>query len=212
KPWEVFADSGRTTRILRSFLAAVLALFFAAEATFSAVMIWYGWGNKPYYSKADTAVVMGAEIRDGAPSKIFQSRLEKALGYLTDLPDTRVVVTGGQGKKETRAEGDVAAEWLMAKGIAPERIIIDNQSLDTCENMENTARLLAENGLPPKVVICTDGCHQMRSQLYAKMNGMTATGIASPTPWGLFPAYWLREQAGICEAVLIKYGVLANRR
>ncbi|MEG0752513.1 MAG: YdcF family protein [Angelakisella sp.] len=210
RPWEVFAGKGSACRFLRRFLGICLSLFFVAEAAFSGVMVWKGWSNLPTNQRPTTAVVMGCLIKGDQPSKILQNRLEKALLYLTDRPEAKVVVTGGQGTVEEYPEADIEAKWLIERGISPDRIIIENRSLDTYENMENTAALLMEKGLPMEAVLFTDGFHQYRSQYYARLHGITVTGIPSPTPWGLFPSYWVREQAAICEMMLMEWGILPH--
>lgn len=202
-PWEVFAGKGRSVVVVRRVLAVVLAVFLLAEVALSAMMYFKGWRNSPGYSGQDTAVVMGAHIKGDQPSLMLQNRLAAALAYLNEAPEARVVVTGGWGRREQYSEAEIEAKWLVERGIAPERIIIEDGSKDTYENMQNTADLLSANGLPPNVVIFTDGFHQLRSQLYARLHGLSPTGISSPTPWGLLPSYWLREQAAIVEALLV---------
>ena len=81
---------------------------------------------------------------------------------------------------------------------------MENQSSNTRENLELTAPLLKQAGLGPQVVMVSDGFHQLRGQLYARRVGLEPTGLPSKTPWGLLPTYWLREQMGICKALLLE--------
>lgn len=202
RPWEVFSNRGRPTTILRGVLGVVLILFLAAEAVFSACMIYKGWYNRPDYSQPDTAVVLGCDIRGDQPTLVLQRRLEQARDYLNAVPAAKVVVTGGLGEGHEYTEAYVEAKWLTEQGIAPERILLEDRSVNTYQNLQYAAELMAANNLPPRAVVCSDGFHQLRGQLYARVHGLTATGLPSATPWGLLPGYWVREQAAICAAWL----------
>lgn len=44
---------------------------------------------------ADYIIVLGAQMRDWGPSVVYKARLDSAIEYLNDNPDTKVIVTGG---------------------------------------------------------------------------------------------------------------------
>ena len=215
-PWEVFAHRGRVKSFFRILLSTALCCFLVAEIALSAGMYWFGWRNPPQPDSNATAVVLGAGLKNDQPSRILTYRLESALLYLNEHPDAQVVVTGGLGPRATRTEGEAMAEWLTKRGIDPARILLENQSLDTRENLRNAVTLLSENNMPQQMVLFTDGFHQWRSQMYARLAvaentgeptaakffGAQITGIPNRTPWGLIPCYWLREQAALAEAFL----------
>lgn len=209
-PWEIFAGRGRWHRLLRRLLGVLLSLFLVAELALSAVMLLVSRGNTPSYSTPTTAVVLGCLTIGDKPSRMLENRLQQALLYLNQLPEAKVVVTGGQGEREDYPEAEIAAKWLTEQGIAPQRILLESQSLDSYQNIAYTATLLQQNSLPMEAVLFTDSFHQLRCQLYARQHGMLVTGVSSPTPWGLLPAYWLREQAALCEALLVVGGILPN--
>lgn len=201
--WEIFSGRGRLSRLLRRLLGVALSLFLVVELALSAIMVMAATINTPTYSDSVTALVLGCDITGEAPSKMLKNRLEKALIYLNEVPDAKVVVTGGKGANRLYSESAVEAKWLTEKGIAPERIILEDRSTDTYENIQYAVELLTQNGLPPQAVLFTDGFHQLRCQLYARSFGLQATGVASNTPWGLLPAYWLREQMALAKAVMV---------
>lgn len=201
--WEIFSGRGRSSRLLRRLLGVALVVFAVAELAMSAIMLMAAKVNTPTYSDSVTAVVLGCKITGETPSKMLENRLEKALVYLNEVPAAKVIVTGGISKDELYSEAAVQAKWLTEKGIAPERIIIEDRSANTYQNIQYTVEQLEQNGLPPQVVLFTDGFHQLRCQLYTRALGVQATGVASNTPWGLLPAYWLREQMALVEAALV---------
>lgn len=190
--------------ILHRLLSLALGVGLTVEGLFSIVMIQAGWFHPPVQGQQATAVVLGCLTIGDQPSRMLRYRLEKALSYLEQQPEAMVVVTGGKGDRETCSEGEVSARWLEEHGISPDRILVENQSSNTRENLELTVPLLKQAGLGPQVVIVSDGFHQLRGQLYARRVGLEPTGLPSKTPWGLLPTYWLREQMGICKALLLE--------
>jgi uncharacterized SAM-binding protein YcdF (DUF218 family) len=68
-----------------------------------------------------------------------------------------LIFTGGLGKitKETfkKPEADVFAEIAIKMGVPKDKILIENQSTNTGENIRLTKKLLAEKGLDPKSFI-----------------------------------------------------------
>lgn len=206
-PWPSFRrwlENGRCAPLVHRLLSLALALGLTAEALFSLVMIQAAWFHPPRQGESATAVVLGCLTMGDQPSRMLRYRLEAALSYLEQQPEAMVVVTGGKGERETHSEGEVSARWLEAHGISPARILVENQSSNTRENLEQAALLLEQAGLGNQVVVVSDGFHQLRGQLYAKRAGLCPTGIPSRTPWGLLPTYWLREQMGVCKAIFLE--------
>lgn len=197
-PWEVFSGGG-FAGVARKVIGVLLTVLLAAELVLSGLMIW-GAGNRPADGDA-VAVVLGCQTKNGQPSTMLENRLEQAIIYLESHPETMVVVTGGVDYGEPFTEAQVQAAWLEQRGIDPGRIIIENSSRDTRENLAYAADLIGTAGLGNRVVIFTDGFHQLRGQMYARLAGLEPRGIASGTPWGLLPCYWLREQAALCAAI-----------
>ena len=214
--WDAFPDplypgypreSERWWQILRRVLAALLALMLLAGAVLSAVMARAAWGNPPPEEAQVTLVVLGCQVRDGRPSRMLRGRLDAALAWLEEHPGAPVVVSGGQGPDEAVSEAAAMTEYLLERGIPGESIYREDRSTGTRENLEYSARLIREEGLPEAAAVVTDGFHQLRGQIYAGRAGLSPVyGIPSQGPWGLAPGYWVREFAGIAKAVLLEEG------
>ena len=56
------------------------------------------------------------------------------------------VVSGGQGPGETMTEGEAMEIWLEARGIDPQRIIVEDRATSTWENLENSFALIRGRG------------------------------------------------------------------
>ena len=88
-------------------------------------------------------------------------------------------------------------DWLVANGIAPERIYMEDKSVNTEENLRFSKRIIDANGLPQRITIVTDAFHQLRADILAKKQGIESNNISADTVWYLLPTYWVREWFGI---------------
>jgi len=82
---------------------------------------------------------------------------------------------------------------LISAGIAEARILLEDRSTSTYENITWSAEIIREHGLFTKVAIATDIFHQFRSQSYARNEGFLPSAIVSRTYRSVLPFYWLRE-------------------
>lgn len=188
---------GRAPR-LRRVLALGLAVAFFGGVALSIPMAAQGFFSQPTEAP-QTIVVLGAKVNaDGSPSLILSHRLATAAQLLDQYPEAVCVVSGGQGEDEPLPEATVMARVLVEQGIGPQRILLEDKSTNTEENMANTAALLQQNGLPAQVTLVTDSFHQYRSSLRACQAGLEPSSVSSVTPWGLFPSYWVREFFALC--------------
>lgn len=176
----------------------------AAAAVLTGVMLYAAHAIPPdYENPPGTAVVLGAKISGDEPSLMLQRRLNVAYDYLQRVPTANVVVSGGQGRDEAVAESRVMKQYLVGRGIDPSRIYEENASENTGENLALSAQIIRANGLDERVVICTDGFHQLRSAYFAGRNGLEpAASLSSKTPWGLVPMYYIREWVGLAKALI----------
>ena len=94
--------------------------------------------------KLDYIIVLGAQVRENGPSVVLKYRLDTAIMYLEENPDTICIVSGGQGKNEPFSEAHGMATYMVQNGVASDRILIEDQSTNTIENIQQ-AILPAEN-------------------------------------------------------------------
>src|SRR5699024_9337640 len=79
-------------------------------------------------------IVLGAGLRGDRPSLLLRYRLDKAYEYACEHPDAIVITTGGQGRDETVPEGQAMRDYLIAKGLDPDRVLQETKSTSTEEN------------------------------------------------------------------------------
>lgn len=112
-------------------------------------------------------VILGCQVKPWGPSILLQDRLDKALDYLENEPDMTVVVSGGQGPDEHISEARAMADYLMEQGIGKERILLEDQSHNTVQNLTLTRQLLDELGydLEQDIVVVSNGFHLTRVRM-----------------------------------------------
>lgn len=120
-------------------------------------------------------IVFGAPVgRDGRPRRPLARRLEQALREARLDPAALVLVTGGPADGRP-AEAAVMRDWLVARGLAPERILCEAHARSTRENARFSAPLLARAGVA-RVTLVTDRFHLRRSR-YLLRRALAASGL-----------------------------------
>ena len=153
-------------------------------------------------SGLDALVVLGAGLRpDGTPSEALAYRLDAALDYLEDNPDTVCVVSGGQGLGESRTEAGAMYDYLLEHGLEAARVTREDRSTSTAENVRNSAGLLEPDS---SVGIVTNDFHLYRALRIAEKNGLAGTsGLAAPSNPLYLPQSALRECAALAKDLLV---------
>ena len=192
--------ASRVKRV-RTAVCAVLAVGLLAAGGLSALILGTAAAAQPP-AGLDTLVVLGAGLRpDGSPSEALRYCLDAALAYLNENPGTTCLVSGGQGLGEPRAEADAMADYLVAHGLDEGRIVREDRSRTTAENIRNSVGLLAPGS---SVGIVTNDFHLYRALRIAEKNGLSgACGLAAPSNPLYLPNATLRECAAIAKDALV---------
>ena len=153
-------------------------------------------------------IVLGAQVKSSGPSQVLKYRLDAAAEYADRHPSTKIIVSGGQGSNEPDTEAKIMKDYLLENypKLSPdqsrelgqgsgldqsrERIILEDQSLTTDQNIRNT--LLITGDLP--VTIVTNNFHLYRAMRIAEKNGYSkVSGLAAPSNPFYLPNNMLRE-------------------
>jgi uncharacterized SAM-binding protein YcdF (DUF218 family) len=145
----------------------------------------------------DYLIVLGAQVRGTTISKSLQKRLDTAITYLKNNPSTVAIVSGGKGSKEAITEAEAMYLYLRTKGISSTRILQEDKSTNTKENICFSKAFLKDNA---SVAIVTNGFHIFRATNIAKKQGITQVqGLAAPTDLLLSINYYVREAVGVVK-------------
>lgn len=150
----------------------------------------------------DYIIVLGAQVRGDHPSRALRRRIMRAAEYLEENPETIAVLSGGQGPGEEMTEAACIRQELLKMGIQKERMILEEASTSTWENLDLSARLAPvkekETGL------ITQDFHVYRSLRLARHQGYEwVYGIAAPSEWMYQPHFMVREAFALVKEKLV---------
>lgn len=194
-PWARWAR-----RIALGLLAAGFALFAALEVRV------LSWARTDAETPASAIVVLGAGVNGTAPSLSLETRLDAALAYALDHPEVPIVVSGSQGPGEEISEAACMYGWLTARGVPPERILLEDRARDTEENIRYSLALLEERGIAGSVAVVTSGYHLCRAALHMERMGGSMVPVAAPMPAQYLPLsvnYYIREAFAMAAELLL---------
>ena len=151
-----------------NWLTVLLALVLAGATCFLIPFIAVLAGSRSdIQGDPRIMVIVGCQLRQDGPSILLQDRLDTALAYLEDHPDMTVVVSGGQGTSEPTSEAQGMCDYLVRHGVDRERIILEDRSFNTRENVAYSLEALAANGYGTSggVVLVSNAFHVTRARM-----------------------------------------------
>jgi SanA protein len=147
------------------------------------------------------AIVLGNRVfPDGTPCDELEARLDTARALYAAGRARKVIASGGVARKRGYDEPHAMAAWLVARGVKPDDVIVDEGGHRTSATMADSAALGVRSAL-----IVTQGYHLPRSIYLARHAGIDGLGVPAPARrWGLFD--WgkvlIRETAARAEVVV----------
>jgi uncharacterized SAM-binding protein YcdF (DUF218 family) len=147
--------------------------------------------------RVDYLIVLGARVKGTTPSLSLQYRIDAAAKYLKDNQTTIAIASGGKGDGEDISEAEAIKNGLIVQGIEEERIILEDKSTDTVENISFSMKLIP-NYLKTGLVVSND-FHIYRAKLIAKDLGLQLAGLPADTPKIAIPKSYSREYLAITK-------------
>ncbi len=182
--------------IIYGFIAVCFTIFVVIEA-----MIIKDMNSKPD-DDCKYMIVLGCQIRGDMVTKSLRMRLDVAYEYAKCNPEVIIIVSGGKGQGENTSEAEAMYRYLTQKGIEGSRIIKEEQSTNTDENMSYSAQFIESK--EDKVAIVTSNFHIFRAKLLAKAKGLcNICGAASPSDSILLVNYMVREAIGVVKDFMV---------
>ncbi len=144
-------------------------------------------------------IVLGAKVNGEEMSLSLLYRAQKALEYLQSNPDTKVIVTGGQGPGENITEAEALSRFFLENGIPEQRILQEALSTSTYENLKFTKNLYQID----EAIIVSNDFHLYRSISLAEKVGIKGYPLAAETPAVVKTSLFIREYAAIIKMKLL---------
>ena len=178
--------------MIRRILIILLSLVFCSFLMIEGMIL--GGFHKDIRSDVDYLLILGAQVHQSGPSTVLRYRLDKAVTYLTDHPETICIVSGGQGSNEPFPEAEGMADYLIQNGIPEARIRKETQSRTTEENISFSMQYFKKSD---SVGLVTNNFHVFRALQTAEDQGLTnVRGLAAPSTVLYLPNNLLREYLG----------------
>ena len=150
----------------------------------------------------DYRIVLGAHVNGTRLSRALRFRVEKAEEYLRENPRTLAVLSGGRGVDEKISEAKAMADYLLAHGIERERLLLEERSVSTAENLRFSLELLPDR--KQKIGIVTNNFHIFRSVAIGRKLGCEKIwGLAAPYPSWKLLWYSFREVLAIVKDKIV---------
>lgn len=202
---------GGRNRLGRRLLSALLALILAAVLLFAGLLcaVLVGDRDRMTGGEAETVVILGCQVMpSGNPSVLLRDRLDTALDYLEGQPQATVIVSGGQGDNEPMSEAQCMYDYLTAHGIDENRILMEENSHNTYQNLCNAVALMADP--TAEVVVVSNGFHLTRVRmLWSRISGgqdnlSTLAAPSSHLPSRLY--MYIREPLALVKSFIFDRG------
>ena len=147
-------------------------------------------------------IVLGAGLNKDTPSLTLRKRIHTALNYSNNNQTAIIIASGGKGGNEIYSEAEVISKILQENGINNNRIIIEDKSRNTYENLKYSGNFV--DNFDKKIVIVSSEFHLFRAKYIARKMGYKNIGtLASKTPSILLLNYYIREYFAIIKELLV---------
>ena len=153
----------------------------------------------------DFIIIHGAGLKEGKyVTPLLKLRIDKAVEAFkkSKNPDIKIIVSGGQGSDEEISEAQAMANYILEETDIPsEKIILEDKSTTTYENLlfsKEHGERLVEN---PKFLFVTNNYHVYRTGAYAKKIGLNGDGLGCQTARYYIPSAFIREFIALCVKI-----------
>ena len=149
-------------------------------------------------------IVLGASILvENTPCKTLECRLMLAIEYLNKFSESKVIVTGGQGVDEVVSEASVMKKYLVEHGINSDRILVEDKSTSTFENLNNSKKFIKDT---EEIMIISSRYHLFRAKMLAFRVGFKKVNlIGSKNRSRFWKVDILREIFAIAKSFFIDW-------
>ena len=205
--------NGRKTHWICVFLLVLVLIMIMTVLAETFLMIHSALHTPPQNT---TAVVLGCSVKGTKPSRILEERIDAAYDYLSVNKDAVCILSGGRGPGEDITEAQCMYNYLTENGVdggrlileetatrlfhntdIENRLILEERSTTTEENLKYTGEILKDRGLDMTVTLVTSEFHEYRANQMAARLGMKSYSTPAHTFFVYFPTYYVRELYGI---------------
>lgn len=173
-------------------LGAILLITYVSccFGAFAVASLAYRWRKPRQVSEA--VIVLESGLVNGKVSPLLAGRIRRGIAATQDREVSPMLITsGGQGADEPRSEGAAMRQYAIDQGVPPARVVAEERSATTQENLLFSRELLADPNAP--ITVVTSSYHVFRAALLTRALGLRAHVVGAPTAWYYLPGAFIRE-------------------
>ena len=140
--------------------------------------------------KLNYIVVLGAGLLGKKVTPLLASRINRGIEIYHKNPDSKLIMSGGQGPDEEIPESHAMAAYAEEHGVPKSDIIIEDRSKTTNQNLKFSHQLMKPNST---FCIVTNSYHVYRALVLAKRQGLQCIGYGAKTKWYFTLNAFIRE-------------------
>ena len=168
----VLFPSKRIGRRIKRGSEALVLILFVLTTVYTVFLYGACIALKPSGDEA-VGIVLGASLVNDEPGDELSLRCDAGYDWASQKDGRILVTSGGRGEKDSLSQGEAMKRYIVKKGLGTERILPEEKSVNTEQNMILSLQTLIQAGYDESepVVIISGGYHIFRSWCYAKWAG-----------------------------------------
>ena len=190
---------------LSFFISSLISYLILVMVSFAVASLLNRFRNP--FKSYDYIIVLGSGLIGDRVPPLLASRIDKGIDLFKQHKQknhpVKLVLTGGQGQDEKVSEGVAMAKYAREKGMDQADIIIEDQAVNTYENILFSKRLIdkdfekQEERTSPNIITVTNNFHIFRALLWARKVGVKSDGAGSKTKFYFWLNALIREFVGV---------------
>ena len=125
-------------------------------------------------SDVDCILILGAGVRNNAPSPMLEDRLLKGIELYNKNISNKIIMSGDHGREEYD-EVNIMKDFAIDKGIKSEDIFMDHAGFSTYESIYRAKERFVAN----RITLVTHSDHFYRALYIANSLGIEAYGVSA---------------------------------
>ncbi|MDQ3059694.1 MAG: YdcF family protein [Pseudomonadota bacterium] len=205
--WRLWLEERALRQQAWKWVRAGFWLWLASLLGFFSLLALRQQGQDLQGLRPDVIVVLGSSTPNVQPSPTLVERLNLAYALAQQHPKAKVIVSGGVDFRQTVSEASVMGAYLESRGLEKGRILLEERSTSTHENLVFSRRLLQADAQAPEpaMALVTSDFHTLRAGWIAEKTGWkNVTTAGAPTPLYMRYNAWLREYFALLSGLLLR--------
>lgn len=184
----------------------LMSLFASSVFFVSAVFLAFMFYSRfiqyiPHFRQFDYVVVLGCGLLQGdRMSKLLSQRCDAGISiYKRSKVKPKMIPSGGQGPDEKISEAAAMAKYMIEQGVCEEDIILEDQSLNTMQNLANSKAIIEAREGGRRTIVCTSNYHLYRALSYSRKLKFRCSGRGAKVAGYYWPSALIREFAAVMK-------------